>query len=297
MKHRLKTFLIPSVLAVALIGCTGNGLNNEVADRIASPSWMQKRQIAAGSFNLTAFERMHERAYPANIYIAGDGTAVLETPETLAKPVTNPTPKNPVALHLASKDKAENLAYIARPCQYSPMPTPEEACPAELWTDGRYSPQVTGALNAAIDNIKNRYDITTVNLIGYSGGATLAALLASQRKDVMSLRTVNGKFDMGALNTSIPALRNMPQHHFIGGNDTIAGMNAFTPYMAALGETRCSDYTIIASATHDTGFVDPWPELLEDKAPRCKTPDAPTFEPIPEPRKTVYVPHMGDSKK
>ena len=294
MKHRFNTLLIPALAALSLTGCTANTYKNETADRIAAPAWMLERQVPAQNFTLTAFERMHEREQNANIYIAGDGTATLET----AKIVKNPTPENPVGLHLASMDKAENLAYIARPCQYAATHAGATDCPADLWTpEGRYSAETLDALNAAIDNIKRRYTITGINLIGYSGGATLAAILASQRKDVLSLRTVNGKFDMNALGPAIPALRNMPQHHFIGGQDAIAGINAFNPYAAALGETRCSDYTILASATHDKGFVNPWPELLVDKAPKCATPDAPTFEPIPEPRKTVFVPRMSGDKK
>lgn len=48
------------------------------------------------------------------------------------------------------------------------------------------------AYNEALDEIKKRYDITEFNLIGHDGGANIAAVLASTRKDVVSLRTVAG---------------------------------------------------------------------------------------------------------
>ncbi len=290
--------ILLSALTLSAAACAlhPEPMREVVADRLASAAWMLKREINAAPFTLTLYERMHEKEAPANIYIAGDGQAVIPVIDKYNTGYKlNVTPKNPVALHLATKDKADNVAYIARPCQYTGM-TDGSICDPELWISGQYSPQVLNAINAAINDVKSRYGITTINLIGYSGGATLAAILSAQRTDVLSLRTVNGKLDLNALSPALPSLRNMPQHHFVGQHDEIVGTRELATYQAALGDLRCSKTTILHEATHDKGFVNPWPELLKDKAPRCETPEVEPFEPI-MPRPTVFVPHMGDSKK
>ena len=110
----LNALALCAITAATLTACGigGTPLRSEVATRLSAPAWMVERQIPVAPFNLTAFERMHERGQPVTLYIEGDGTANLRT-EPL---YFDPTPINPVALHLASKDKSINLAYIARPC-------------------------------------------------------------------------------------------------------------------------------------------------------------------------------------
>ncbi len=106
------------VTVLALSGCIATTLpymRAETAQRIAAPAWMLKRDISASPFILRSYERIHDRGGVANIYIEGDG-AEYTSPSEWSE---NPTPKNPVALHLASKDNAENVIYIARPCQYT----------------------------------------------------------------------------------------------------------------------------------------------------------------------------------
>lgn len=278
----LKTVFPVLLCALVLSACVmqSNFMREEVADRVAHPAWMIKRPIPASPFLLTSYERMHERHAPAHIYIEGEGatwTLNGDAPK-------NPTPQNPVALHMASKDLVDNIAYIARPCQYTGMLDPDSACDPALWTDGQFTPEVLAAYNKAIDDIKAHYDITNLHLIGFSGGGVIAAMLAEQRKDVLSLRTVASPLDQ--VEPINAALRNMPQHHFIGGQDQVVSPAPLHSYLQRLGETGCADYTFIQEAEHEKGWVDKWPELLE-KTPECHAPVAlPAFEdfvPLPEP--------------
>lgn len=261
-------------------------MRKDVASRVAHPAWMAERPIKASPFLLTAFERMHERQAPADIYIGGEGHIWGLT----GKETRNPTPINPVALHLASKDLAQNVAYIARPCQYSGMLDTSADCdPAyDGPTEKQFAPEVLAAYNTALDDIKSRYDITDFNLIGFSGGGTIAALLAAERKDISSLRTVAAP--LGSAEKVAPALKNIPQHHFIGGQDVIVQPAALHSYLQALGETGCVDYTFIQEAEHEKGWVDKWPEFLA-KTPACHGPalsppafdDFIDFAPLPKP--------------
>src|SRR5262245_60050521 len=96
-------------------GITKPYLREDTADRLGHAAWMIERDVPAGLFTMTVHERMHERNAPGTIYIEGDG----ELTNDFHMDSKNPTPRNPVSLHLATRDKSENLAWIARPCQYN----------------------------------------------------------------------------------------------------------------------------------------------------------------------------------
>lgn len=247
-------------------------MRDQVASRIARPAFMVPRIVPAGPFNLTAWERMHTHRAPATVYIEGDGIAwVSSRTKSL-----DPTPKNPVALHLAAMDKSENLAWLARPCQFSGW-TGAGPCPDTYWTGGRTAPEVLSAYHAALDNIKAMYDVTAFHLVGYSGGAAVAALVAAQRTDVLSLRTVAGNLDyatfsqihgVSPLTDSLdpvsvaPRLARLPQRHFIGGQDRIVPPAIFSSWKQASGPGGCVRSVLIAQNDHESGWVEKWPELL-----------------------------------
>ena len=282
----LRTSLI-ALMALATLpfvsSCSSTMEAREVtADRVAAPVFMVKRQIPAGLFNLVAWERVRDRAAPANVYIEGDGLAWL----TRSRPSLDPTPQNPVALNLAAMDKARNVIYLSRPCMYEmdqtygggkPKWNGEGACPIKYWTSHRFSPDVLLSMNVALDEIKARYGVTEFNLIGYSGGGNVAALLAASRDDVASLRTVAGNLDhstftdihdvtpmTASLNAvdEVEALASVPQHHFIGGEDTVVPPAVFHSYDQKVSPSQCVAHTLVPGVTHESGWVEKWPELL-----------------------------------
>ena len=311
----MKTQLLSlATIAIAVTACSAPLILREnVADRIASPAWMVKRPVDTGDFILRAYERMHEKGAPVTIYIEGDGTA---NREALIEGTIDPTPENPVALHLAAIDKSKNLAYLARPCQfehathYNHSVNHKEECSKEFWGDKRFAADVITNYNAAIDNIIRQYSTDGVHLIGYDGGGAIAAMLAAKRDDVLSLRTVAGNLDhdaqsvylglppmAGSLNAVDFAedLRDVPQHHFIGGQDESIKPAVLHSYLNALGNTPCVEYTMIQEAEHERGWVENWPELLKADIPNCEK-AMPAFEPldIPEP---IFYPRMSGDKK
>lgn len=308
------TFLGLSVLAsLGLSACfTAPYVEQEAAKRIAAPAWMINRKIEANGHALTVYERMHERYADANLYIEGDGITWVSG----SRSSLNPTPVNPVALHMAAHDRAKNVAYLARPCQYSnmgeyhSMNAPDEKCNPVTWTDGRFSREVLDTMNVAIDEIKKRYDIKNFNLIGYDGGGAIAALLAAERNDVISLRTVAANLDHEAytqihgikpLSKSLnakdvaPKLTRMPQQHFIGGQDKIVPPTILHGYLQALGNTNCADYTFIQEAEHEAGWVEKWPEFLAKPA-SCQGPLHNFANEQFEPFEPVYMPRPALEK-
>lgn len=298
------TFRIPSIkitgiiAALALGGCITTSLpymRTETAQRLAAPAWLLKRDITANSYTLRAYERMHERLKPANIYIEGDALQFTSHGEFSL----DPTPKNPLALHLASKDDADNVAYLALPCQFTDG---EECDDKTLWTDGRTSEETLKALNAALDDIARRYDITGFHLIGYDNGGAIATLLAAQRHDILSLRTVAGILDSNTVRTIntlppltnglnpvdvAPSLAHLPQYHFIGGEDTIVPPAIFHSYMQAIPPNTCVQSMLVQEAEHEDGWVNKWPELLKIPV-TCNNGNAVNLPPVEMPTPSAH---------
>lgn len=263
--------------ALALSGCIATTLpymRTETAQRIAAPAWMIKRDIAAAPYLLRSYERIHNRGGNANIYIAGDGSVSTSIEEW----EIDPTPKNPVALHLASKDRSDNVIYIARPCQYTAMLSKGDTCNDSIWKDERFSSAVIKSFGTALDDIAERYDIIGFNLIGYSGGAAIATLLAAERNDIISIRTVAGILDheahstitntpklSGSLNPvkEASSLTQTPQYHFIGGQDNYVPPTVLHSYLQAMPPTNCVQTMLVQEAGYEAGWVDKWPDLLD----------------------------------
>ncbi|MFK7840180.1 MAG: hypothetical protein AB8B83_07595 [Bdellovibrionales bacterium] len=317
MKRKLTSLTLAALATTTVIAaCSApTAIREEVAYRLASPAWMNKRTINTGDFNLTAFERMHEKNKPVTLYIEGDGTAdrSSQTGKT-----NNPTPINPVALHLATRDKSDNVAYLARPCQYTGMvhydhstdeDKKQKKCDPIFWGSARFSPEVIAAYNSALDNISRQFSTKNFHLVGYDGGGAIAAILAAQRDDVLTLRTVAGNLDHDAqsvylgiapLNNSLNAidfagrLKDVPQHHFIGGQDETVKPAVLHSYLQAVGESQCVEYTMIQEAEHARGWVEKWPDLLKADLPMCEK--TPVFEPMEKPD-LIYVPRMSGDKK
>ncbi|MCK5373654.1 MAG: alpha/beta hydrolase, partial [Alphaproteobacteria bacterium] len=244
---------------------------------IAAPVHMQRRNIAASPFNLTVFERVGTLGQEATIYIEGDGLAWISR----RTPSFDPTPKRPTALKLAALDPSVNVIYMARPCQYSKTTNPQEACNRKYWMEARFAPEAVASMDKAIDDIKSRYHVPAFHLVGYSGGGGMTVLLAAQRDDIASLRTVAGNLDhvvhsrmhkvsllSDSLNPRDYAARiaQIPQNHFIGADDKNVTVSLYESFSrAAAGMRRashCLHKTIVPNATHEKGWEDQWSSLL-----------------------------------
>jgi len=261
-----------TLATIALTGCSSLSSRHDTAAGIADSAHMHERILQAGVFNLTAWERVQKPGAPVDLYIEGDGLAWLDK---YTKSL-NPTPPDPLALHLAASDRSDNVIYLARPCQYTGW-NKEEACPDLYWTTGSAAPEVIVAYQQALDGLKARYHVTGFNLIGYSGGAAIAVLAAAGRQDVLSIRTVAGNTDYAAFSAvhavspmkdsidpvSVAAgVSHVPQLHFIGGKDKVVPESVFNGWNQASGESSCIHSKIIVGNDHVKGWAEAWPELL-----------------------------------
>lgn len=200
------------------------------ADALASRQGWQPVLLPTGRFDLIAYLPISLRpADHLTVYIEGDGLAwVSET-----QPSLDPTPLDPLALRLALAQPEGNAAYLARPCQYADAEP--SACSRRYWTEMRFAPEVIEASDRAIDALKQKFGARRLTLVGYSGGAAVALLVAARRHDVTALVTVAGNLDhrawtqyhslpplTGSLNPADAGedLSHVRQRHLAGGKDT-----------------------------------------------------------------------------
>ena len=228
--------------------------------------------LPSGEFPLFGFipKELHDSAL-LTIYIEGDGLAWI----TPAQASQNPTPIHPVALQLALRHPSGAAAYLARPCQYVEG-ADFRNCQKMWWTDRRFATEVVQATDRAVDQLKQRVHAQYIELIGYSGGGAIAALLTAQRKDVMRLVTVAGNLDhaawtkqhhvaplIGSLNPADAwqALSDVPQVHFVGGNDGIVSPEVAKAYVARFPADKRPAVRVIEGFDHACCWVEQWPML------------------------------------
>jgi pimeloyl-ACP methyl ester carboxylesterase len=206
------------------------------------------------------------------IYIEGDGASWLL--KTI--PPRNPTPSQSLVAAMAAEDQNQFVMYLARPCQFIAVQTIKE-CDESMWTDGRFSTQVIAMSNQAIDRALLNLPTVRLNLVGHSGGGTLATLIAAQRSDVNCLVTMASPLDITAWARALsiapltrsqnPAkpnanLQQIRQTHFLGENDRIVTKESIGEYR---NFPRDAQFMTISGFDHRRYWADQWP-LLQTKS-------------------------------
>jgi pimeloyl-ACP methyl ester carboxylesterase len=261
--------------ALALTGCATfdfAGNRNSLFDTAAEQSW-RREFVASKPFTplLTLWRQRDDvRGLPA-VYIEGDGLAWLDRTTISA----DPTPLRPVALRLALADPNAVL-YIGRPCQY-PDEAPTAKCDPRYWTSHRYAPEVVEALSTVIDRSKGSFG-GDIELIGYSGGGVLAALIAARRTDVARIVTVAANLDLAAWTRTLgvdpmtasldPAreaerIGGIRQYHLVGALDKAVPPSVVRSYIEKSpgpGERRIME--IVPDYDHDCCWHRDWSRRL-----------------------------------
>jgi len=242
----------------------------QVVDQALQSGFALHRYPTA-TFTLTAYERLKTSDNICHVYIEGDGNS-WKTKHRLSN---NPTPKQPLALQLALHDHHPQVIYIARPCQFTPLAL-DPSCNPKYWSSHRYAKEVIQAFQATLNQMKKQDQ--KFLLIGFSGGASIAALIASDRNDVVGLITVAGDLNHVALNqhhhTSpltgslnpmdiAPKLQHLPQQHWAGGKDTVVPTWISNQFVQKINNPGCCEAKILPEAGHHAGWVEKWPEIIE----------------------------------
>jgi len=223
------------------------------------------------TFKLTSFSRLNKLNAPLIVYVEGDGHSI----KSRTRLSDNPTPHQPLALQLATLDSRQNVIYIARPCQYTPI-TRDAWCDKKYWSTHRFAPEVIHAINQVIDNVTQKLSTKEVHLIGFSGGASIVTLVAANREDIKTIITVAGDLnhrEMTKYHQTTPLkaslcpvdianhIAHIPQRHYVGKKDKIVPIQIAKSFKSA---SKNSDCVIIQSLdnTHHQGWATVWPKLI-----------------------------------
>ncbi|MDP1603977.1 MAG: hypothetical protein Q8M03_12010 [Legionella sp.] len=240
------------------------------AASLAKRAGWHEQMIYTTQFTLKTYRMpAPKKATTLTIYIEGDGLAWLSE----EMPSTNPTPMAAIGLRMAIHDQKNNpVVYLARPCQFVGK---EElaGCRPAYWTHSRFSPDVINAMNQAVGQLKNDYHAKHLILIGYSGGGTIAALIAARRTDVVQLTTVAAILDTdfwvrkesltplyGSLNPA-DAWKNLiaiPQIHWVGGKDALVPKEVALAFAKRFQATKKPTIRVIPAFNHVCCWATDW---------------------------------------
>jgi hypothetical protein len=262
------------LLVELLSGCSSMDAHYH-ADNLAHKSHLQKGEMVVDEFVLTSYSHIGDVNQPINVYIEGDGLAWITRNELSL----DPTPREAIGLALATQDPASNVVYLARPCQFNDFTvTP---CDSAYWSNKRFSEKVIVAMNQELDSFTHQIINQKVNLIGYSGGAAVAVLLAARRHDIASLRTIAGNLDSEYVNHyhQVDAMleslnpidvtnqvNDIPQLHFVGLQDKVIPKAVANRFIKQQKNVNCSNL-IEVQAEHQRNWLEKWPSLMQISLP------------------------------
>jgi pimeloyl-ACP methyl ester carboxylesterase len=272
---RIISLAIAVCLVTAVSGCAELRLDvmRAAAARIAQSGGFSALSIDAGQFTLAAYQRAGTaQGDTLVVYIEGDGMAWVDR----GRLSENPTPSDPVALHLATEDNAPTILYLARPCQFVSGQSARN-CRPKYWSTARFAIEVVEAAARAIDIVKADAGKQRIELIGYSGGGVLATLLAARRDDVSRVITIGANLDLSSwaahhrvtplfesLNPIdfVAPLSRIPQIIFVGGKDEVVPRSIAEKYRDAFPPSAPVRLVQRANFSHRCCWVEHWPQLL-----------------------------------
>jgi len=256
---------------LVLPACTGISDRSGKAETMAQQAGLTKHIVETGPFTLTTYKKSADKNTELlMVYIEGDGYAFQQ--KNRISP--DPTPKSPVALELAARDPNPSILYIARPCQYLTRDLLNN-CDPKYWSTHRYAEEVITAIDDVINQSASSY--RKIGLVGYSGGGSIAVLLAARRQDVAWLVTIGANLDhaywtslhditplSGSLNPAdyAKSIQDLPQLHLIGEKDKIVPASVIRAYLDKATDTGNIRLKTIPGFDHQCCWVDIWPQPL-----------------------------------
>ncbi len=213
------------------------------------------------SGNLTQSKTLH-------VYLDGDGTP-WEKKRWIS---ADPTARNPLILGLMKQDDIPSI-LLGRPCYYGLNES--AGCANKLWTSHRYSREVVASMVQALNNWLENHQFNQVVLIGYSGGGSLAVLMADKINHIKAVVTVAANLDVkawsefhgystlkeslnpieqGALNSKIK------QIHFAGKDDQVVPAFVIKNYMKS---QKNVNYYELENQDHTCCWETQWQNILD----------------------------------
>jgi hypothetical protein len=134
------------------------------------------------------------------VFLEGDGQPWVDGGRRIAR---DPSPKIPMAFDLFTASSVPRV-YLGRPCYFSHAK--DVGCNPSLWTSARYGKAAVASIASALEKLLRENSTCSVILVGYSGGGTLAYLVAPRIPAVSAVVTISGNLDIDAWTR---------EHHFV----------------------------------------------------------------------------------
>ena len=191
-----------------------------------------------------SYDLLNTQNVPVMVFIEGDGVPW----EAMNRIAFEPTPDEPLLLKWFLAANSPGV-YLGRPCYFD---LGDDACSAYWFTHGRYSePVVTSLITVLKKKIHNR----DIILVGHSGGAALAMLVAGHLKQVKAVVTIAGNLNVkawvehhrysdltGSLDPgAMPGLTcNIEQVHYYSSSDSVIQAK----WLRAFSASQCNSSLI-----------------------------------------------------
>jgi pimeloyl-ACP methyl ester carboxylesterase len=249
--------------AALLAGCASPAARH---DALAADAQLSRELRIGAGYEHVCYTRQAPPGGTLHMYFDGDGTPWLQG----RWPAADPTPRVPLTLQLVARDP--HGAYLGRPCYLGAGG--EQPCSAALWTDARYGEAVVRSMTSALRALLAARRPERVVLVGYSGGGTLAMLVAERVPQVAAVVTIAANLDVGAwaqrhgyrpLSASLDPARRAPlpravrQIHLVGGDDANV-----PPALVRSAAAQQPGSRVIEIAHYDNRccWTEAWPGLL-----------------------------------
>ncbi len=265
-----KKFAFSSLALAGLISAGCSSLA-ERADTYANLQGWSGQILSGREFRHRAYQSPKAKANDSarlHVYIEGDGRPWIAGG---LLPSSDPTPANPLALRLMAKDDSPAL-YLGRPCYFGFAD--DGHCSEKYWTSARYSETVVNSMAVALNNYVEQHSIKEVLLIGYSGGGTLAVLMAPHIRSHTEVLTLAANLDIDAwtrLHNYLPLtqslnpmtsarLEGIAHRHHAGTDDT----NVMPEFVRRFSEQHAGLFISNAGFNHVCCWEQQWPRLLRN---------------------------------
>jgi pimeloyl-ACP methyl ester carboxylesterase len=184
---------------------------------------------------------------------------------------TDPTPRHPLGLDLAIATPGSVL-YVGRPCHFTARE--DRACESDQWTTARYGERVVASLSGVVERFAADHGYRRIILVGYSGGGSLAALVAARVPRTIAVITVSANLDIdrwtalhgyspltGSLNPAnqAPLRSDIRQIHLAGDLDQNVPPTLIQGYVDHLPPGSVWRYS---GFDHVCCWVAEWPRIL-----------------------------------
>jgi len=250
-----------------LSGCANHSSNSY--DKVIREQNLASSIVETTQFDLLLVRNENPRGDYLHVYIDGDGVPFHRN--RYINP--DPTSHQALSIKLLAQDPNESV-FIGRPCYHQ---VSKRNCKQnQWWTSHRYSTEVVESIGEAL--LGEDISEAKVRLIGFSGGGSLAALLASQLEVPVSLVTINANLDINAwtqhhgyspLFGSVNPIdrleaASLKQLHLVGGQDNAVNHKDWLPRLKSISNSEVVEYT---SFSHICCWEKQWGEILHKYLP------------------------------